>query len=141
MTPMGSFEDWNLVRSALVWLGEDDPTETRERVIADDPRKGDLAELLELWREALGGVTATLAEISEEAGARPRGKVADLRQALIDRTGKQTFNARSIGRYLARHKDRLIGGRVLRCLDDPSGVKRYQVVVVGAGDVTGESPF
>lgn len=127
LTPMGSFEDWNLVREALVWLGEDDPTVTRERVIADDPRKGDLAELLELWHDALGGQPTTLAEISEESAKHPRGKVADLRQALIDRTLKQTFNPRSIGRYLARHKDRLVGGRVLRCIDDPSGVKRYRL--------------
>lgn len=140
LTPMGSFEDWNLVREALVWLGEEDPTVTRERVIADDPRKGDLAELLELWHDALGGAAVTLAEISEEAGRNSRGRVFDLRQALIDRTLKQTFNARSIGRYLAGHKDRLVGGRVLRCIDDPSGVKRYRVSDSSGGEPQ-DSPF
>lgn len=67
MSPIGSFEDWNLVREALVWLGEDDPIVTRERVISDDPRKGEVVELLELWCQALGGQAVTISEIGEKA--------------------------------------------------------------------------
>lgn len=124
---IGSFEDWNLVREALVWLGEDDPTVTRERVISDDPRKGEVVELLELWHDALDGQSVTLSEIAEMATRAPRGKINELQQALAERTPKGIFNPRSVGRYLARHKDRLVGGRVLRCVGDPSGVKRYRV--------------
>ena len=125
--PIGSFDDWNLVREALVWLGEDDPTVTRERVMSDDPRKGEVVELLELWHEALGGQAVTLSEIAERAMKPQRGKIHELQQALTERTSKVVFNPRSVGHYLARHKDRLVGGRVLRCIDDPSGVKRYRV--------------
>jgi hypothetical protein len=127
MTPMGSFEAWNLVREALVWLGEEDPAVTRENVIADDPRKNELAELLELWADALGGRAVTLAELADEATRVPRSKTAELHQALAERTLKHVFNTRSVGRYLARHKDRLVGGRVLRCEDAASGVKRYRL--------------
>lgn len=140
LPPIGSFEDWNLVREALVWLGEDDPTVTRERVISDDPRKGDLAELLELWSEALGGQAMTIAEIEKKAGIEQRGKTKDLLQALADRTPKGIFNALSVGRYLARHKDRFVGGRVLRSIDDPSGVKRYRVELANSPPPV-DSPF
>lgn len=130
LSPIGSFEDWNLVREALVWLGEDDPTVTRERVMSDDPRKGEVVELLELWYEAQGSKAMTLSEVVEEATKAPRSKTNELYQALAERTPKGIFNPRSVGRYLARHKDRLVGGRVLRCIDDPSGVKRYRVDTV-----------
>lgn len=139
MTAMGSFENWNIVREALVWLGEDDPTVTRERVIADDPKKGDLAELLDLWAEALGGRPVTLSEIAEEARL-AGGPIADLHQALAGRTLKGVFNTRSVGRYLLRQKDRVVGGRVLRCDDDPSGVKRYRLEGPGQ-KVTADPPF
>lgn len=140
MVPMGSFESWNVVREALVWLDEADPTTTRERVIADDPRKGDLAELLELWADALGGQPTTLAEIGETAGHDQHSKVTVLHDALASRTYKGTFNTRSVGRYLGKHKDRVVGGRVLRCVDDPSGVKRYRLETVGQPP-SGEVPF
>jgi hypothetical protein len=140
LPPIGSFEDWNLVREALVWLGEDDPTVTRERVISDDPRKGEVGELLELWYEALGNQTVSLSEIAEKGARTTHGKINDLQQALAARTPKGVFNARSVGRYLAKHKDRLVGGRVLRCIDDPSGVKRYRVEVMGSASPQ-DTPF
>ncbi len=117
-----------MIREALVWLDEADPTTTRERVIADDPYKGDLAELLDVWCEALGGKSATLAEIAEAISKNPDGKIASLHNALASRTFKGTFNTRSVGRYLSKQKDRVVGGRFLQCVDDPSGVNRYQLI-------------
>lgn len=140
LTPMGSFEEWNLVREALVWLDEKDPIVTRERVIADDPRKGELADLFATWGEALGGRAVTLAEIADEASNQLSGNVGRLYQILAERTPKGIFSATSIGRYLGRHKDRLVGGRVLRCIDDPSGVKRYRLEVPGAPPAN-DTPF
>lgn len=140
LPPIGSFEDWNLVREALVWLGEDDPTVTRERVMSDDPRRGELGELLELWHDALGGQAVTLSEFAEMTTKTARGKINELQQALAERTLKGTFNTRSVGRYLSRHKDRLVGGRVLRCIDDSSGVKRYRVELANSPPPI-DSPF
>jgi hypothetical protein len=45
LKPYGSFEEWsNLVRGALVWLGEPDPCITRKFIAADDPVKAELSE-------------------------------------------------------------------------------------------------
>ncbi|WP_413717015.1 hypothetical protein [Silicimonas sp. MF1-12-2] len=129
---MGSFTDWDLVRETLLWLGEEDPLVTRERLIADDPKKSDLAELLEVWAAAApGGQQFTLTQIDEQgqAGASD-SSLAQLRSALISRSLKDVFNPRSIGRYLGRRKDRVIGDRALRAQDNGAGVRLYWVEYV-----------
>jgi len=51
LTPIASFGDWSdLVRSALVWLGCDDPALSMEAARADDPELAQLRELLEYGR-------------------------------------------------------------------------------------------
>ena len=124
---IGSFEEWNLIREALVWLGADDPAETRERILADDPAKAILLDLLRLWRAALGDSPVTLAELSALADKSARGPEHDLITELIANTRYPTFNSKSIGRFLAKHVDRIAGGYVLTAEPDGSGAKRYQV--------------
>lgn len=146
---IGSFERWNVVREALIWLGAADPADTRERVISDDPRKGELAELLVLWVEALDDATVTLSELDHRADDVRSSSVSKLRDELAAKTRHGHFNARSVGRYLAKHKDRVVGGLVLRCEDDPSGSKRYRVESIpmpkhgqaGEGSSTPDIPF
>lgn len=125
--PMGSFERWDFIREAIVWLGESDPWLTQRRITADDPRKNELVELLQLWREALGDETVTIAEIGKRAGNASGNPVALLQDMLAEMTYNRTFNAKSIGRVLMRHKDTVAGGLVLRAIDDPSKAKRYMV--------------
>ena len=125
--PLGSFEDWNLVRQAVIWLGLTDPATTRERIIADDPRKGELSELLQLWETAVGGQPVTLSELHLRFGTNPNSPVGRLVQELTSHTVRGIWNVRSVGRYLAKQKDRVADRRVLRADDDPSGVKRYRV--------------
>ena len=47
LEPFGRFEEWsNLVRGALVWLGEPDPCKTRAYIAVDNPEHSDLGQLL-----------------------------------------------------------------------------------------------
>lgn len=55
LTPFGSFDDYAVIRGALVWLGRADPVATRDRLAVDDPKRGETAESrlirrLPLWR-------------------------------------------------------------------------------------------
>ena len=129
---MGSFERWDPIRKAIVWLGQDDPAVKRHRIIADDPRKNELVELLQVWRDALGGEAVTIAEIGKRAAGMPGNRVNALREMLAEMTYGRTFNAKSIGRLLMRHKDTVVRGLVLRAIDDPSKAKRYMVEEVGS---------
>jgi hypothetical protein len=132
MDKIGSFEDWNLVREAIVWLGYDDPADTRERVLADDPAKAVLLDLLRLWWTVLKDRPVTLAELAAMADKQGHDKADDLVAELISNTRYQKFNARSVGRFLAKHIDRRVGGLVLLSEMDGTGVKSYRVRDVSA---------
>lgn len=61
-----------------------------------------------------------------------RGPAQELVAELIATTRYQHFNARSVGRFLAKHVDRIVGGLVLLSETDGSGVKAYRVRDIGA---------
>lgn len=111
--PMGSFEDYSLVRGALVWLGRADPARTREAIFAADPRRDELRELLALWSDAFASSPQALSEVEVRLGPDH-----PLRVALTDLGGRGGFNARAVGRRLAKWVDRPAGGLVLRRRED-----------------------
>lgn len=132
MSKIGSFETWNIVREALVWLGCHDPADTRDRILADDPQKAVLLDLLRVWRQTLGDQRITLTEL-----ALLIDRDADVRtlvEELTANTRQPGFNARSVGRFLAKHIDKVVGGLALRAEPDSSGIKRYHVVEAGPRD-------
>ncbi len=109
-----SFEDWSaLVRGPLVWLGEDDPVATRVEVSAGDSANEELADFLAAWDGAVGVmVVATtkelLAAAHSEANEGPgRGVLLAALEAVCPRGA----NPRSVGKYLAKVKGRIVGGR------------------------------
>ena len=51
---VGSFEDWTLIREALVWLGQPDPAATRQQVLSNDQRQDELCEVMDLWGAYFG---------------------------------------------------------------------------------------
>ena len=69
LPPIASFGDWSdLIRSALVWLGCDDPALSMELARADDPDLGETREMIAVWREVLGcGESFTAREVAEKA--------------------------------------------------------------------------
>lgn len=132
LTDMGSFEDWSLVRETLVWAGEADPAKTRERILAQDPRKAELSDLLNLWHSRVGSAAFTLAEL-RSALITPAGTADgdELSQLLVEMTGRPQWNPRSVGKMLERHRDRVVGGLCLKAANDNhKGVKRWRVVDV-----------
>jgi hypothetical protein len=133
MPKIGSFEEWNIVRESLVWLGKADPAMTRERLIESDPKKAEIATILMLWWSIFGPREVRLSEIAEighdEGPPLQRGvdkRSSELMSALIALTPRHLFNTKSIGHALSRHVDRIVGGLVLRARQDSSG-KIYRV--------------
>ena len=52
---IGSFNEWSdCVRSALVWLGEDDPLQSMETARAEDPETNELQIMLDAWAREFG---------------------------------------------------------------------------------------
>ncbi len=124
---IGSFEQWNIIREALVWLGMTDPAEMREQIFDDDPRKGELIDLLRLWWKALGEERLTLSDLAAVHEKGDKIGAAEVVTELIARTRYNVFNTRSVGKFLSTKIDQIAGGLMLRSEKDPSGVKRYWV--------------
>lgn len=134
--PLGSFNEWNLVRDAVIWLGLPDPAITVERNKVDDPMKSELSNLLELWVAALGEKEVGLADIGIEAEQSRSPQINELHQALASMTRNGQFNTKSIGRLLRKHIDRIVNGRALRKNSGPSGSLLYRVEILDRQKLT-----
>ena len=116
---LGGFEDWsNLVRSALIWLGEADPTTGRERLEETDPVREKLRALLLAWYVTF----KTAPSMSNEAVFKANEKVWDgdnevlaypalhdvLSEHFTDRRGE--LSSRRIGNFIKEFSQRVEHG-------------------------------
>jgi hypothetical protein len=119
LTPMGSFNDWEWIRGALVWLGRADPADTRSSILDSDPRKDELISVMEQWSQVFAAEHVTVGHIAtRDKRQKPEDAAtpADaLRARLTEVACKGSWNAKSIGWWLRRNKDSVVGGRCFRC--------------------------
>jgi hypothetical protein len=127
---LASFEGWSdTVRSALMWLGKDDPVKSMEDTRAEDPERIELSDMLEAWAAVIGAGPETrmkLAAVPTKGLSMRREAVADLEPTYPDfhaalfamaqrnanRTGKSgPPNARMFGKWLQRFKGRIVNGK------------------------------
>ena len=119
LRPWGSYEGWSdLVRSAVTWIGLEDPGSTRaELADQSDGEYGALRQLLEGWHEVdSSGRGLTVAELLNQLAEHPYMFDA-VREALDNITSAKdakTSRVISLGRKFHRFRGRNIGGR---CLD------------------------
>lgn len=132
VVPFGSFEAWSgLIRSALVWLGEEDPCKGRARVQEDSDSDLDAQRtLLQAWEAAVGSEPISIADLVEKA----RGERA-LKDALAGLDGKldpEKLDKRRLGYALRRLKNRILNG--LRLLPLGKGMHGIRWAVVREHD-------
>lgn len=154
LAPWGSFDGWTrVVRGALVWAGEPDPGAAREELRQEaDAASGALAELLDGWTEIAaryGGqctVAQALGELQRNdalaagAHAAERVRYEDLRSALAQLCNAppgKLPTAKAMGKALAKHRGRVLGGRALghpAVQTDRKGTLIWTVRAVAAPD-------
>lgn len=107
LSAFNSFEDWDLVRGALVWLGEADPFETVRALKSNDPRREQTAELF--------------IELLKVFGAKREFRSADIKPAMESLygtvrglIGKSEFNTQAVGQLLKRSSGKPLLGVTLR---------------------------
>jgi hypothetical protein len=109
LSAFGSFEDWTLVRGALVWLDQPDPLDTKALLKAENPELEDRAELL----SALLAVYPPGDQFNvKKLGELPDSVATRGRFVALLSDGK--WDAKRAGRLLQRHKDIPFHGVVLR---------------------------
>ncbi len=114
--PMASFGGWSkTVRSALMWLGCGDATETMEASRAEDPDLTALREILQAWDAAFGtgpGKQRAVAEVLktiEETDGGPEHP--DLREAVLAGVPfRGRLTSRAFGKWLSRNQGRIANG-------------------------------
>jgi hypothetical protein len=72
LTVFGRFEEWSdWVRSALVWLGEADPCETRKRIESTDPVRDQLTAVLTALQQQFGTSLFVVHDVLAQAQKSP----------------------------------------------------------------------
>lgn len=123
ITPsLGSFEAWsNLIRSALMWLGEADPLGNATKVRENDPERERTAAIIACLPENRAW---TVAEIGCDAGSE-----SNVREALaefFERGG--AFSAMRFGHFLRKNTDRIIDGKkIVNCGKDRNKIALWSV--------------
>lgn len=112
---LGSFESWsNLVRSALMWMGEADPLSNAEKVRENDPERERTAAILSALPAGKDWTAADIGRMLQQD--RERGVDMRAHEALADALGEFSerngqFNAVRFGHFLRKHAGRIIDGK------------------------------
>jgi hypothetical protein len=103
-----------LVRQALVWAGWADPAAGRERIRRDgDPELEALGAALVAWRDRWANEAKTVAAVVKELEGDFSEAARDTRDALgalLFNYDGARLNSRALGKALARHAGRIVGG-------------------------------
>lgn len=137
LPPLGSFETWSRrVRDPLVALGLPDCCAVLEELHKADPERETALEVLTEWRRAFGSEATTVAEAIRLATKRDGDSM--LRDALDSVAGGPAgLNARRLGKYLQRNRDRVFGDMVLR---RPAGKDLVSNVATWAVETPDKAP-
>ena len=120
LAAFGSFEDWDLVRGSLVWLGLADPAETRLAVKDDNPLIEEKAELLRSLLRNVGlNHRFTMAEIDTKAA------LESLKNELKTHLRFGEWDKAAAGRLLRRHRDVPFKGIILRSISNRLKVQEW----------------
>lgn len=134
----GRFEDWSrMVRAPLVWIGESDPVETMSRVAEVDPARAELRALLHAWHDVYRSGAQFVADVVRAVSTSPDSPLADA-IASVAAAAEIRYDARELGRFLAKHQNRIEGGLRFERAGEAHGKARWRVVKVGGG--SGGSP-
>jgi hypothetical protein len=121
------FTDWDrLVRGCLLWVGEPDPYATKELVLGTDSARESLDAIIEaivgtpigMEKEFSAQDLVVFSRTDDALGSALRGTMPMGREPTV----------KAISAYLQKHKDRIIGERVLRGFRD-SHTGRWRFVL------------
>ena len=115
---VGSYEDWTLIREALVWLDQPDPADTMKELSVDDPVANDVRQMMEAWWTCYGSGAVKLSAALKDAREgrdESTGTTGEARHALFEAMhsalkGKDLDEA-AMGRWFKKRDQLIVDGR------------------------------
>ena len=135
-TGFGGYDDWAaLVRQPLLWLGVADPVANVVEQLAADPDREELGRLLTAWRKVFGKAAAHVADAVEKTQLGAYGGSTELFEVCMELAEERgQINRRRLGKWIARHAGRIVGGLRFEKGTSKSYSQKWQVVEVAAPD-------
>jgi hypothetical protein len=140
LEPFGRFEDWsNLVRGALIWLGEPDPCGTRSYIVERDPVRSELGALVAAWLSSIEeGRLVTSNEVIRASADRKHDALAQALTAILPKG----VTAKGLTDYLSEYDGRIVDGRCIRKhYDRHAKVSKFRLDTAAERQVQAEIPF
>lgn len=112
LPPFGSFESWSdLVRGALVWLGEPDPCLTREHIVGDDPIKAKMSAFFAAVYQATAGQWFAAGDLFKKAedSLEPDEELKEIIYEVVPRA-----SSISLGVFLKANENKIFSGLTLK---------------------------
>jgi len=122
---LGSYEPWSgMVRSPLIWLGQEDPVKSMDEAREEDPVRGAERTLIAIWRAHLGlnspyTAAALIKKANQQSSIEIRAHVSEsdwayplLRELLFQQAGapRGDIDARRVGNWLTSIRGRVHDG-------------------------------
>lgn len=124
IAPFGRFEEWSdLVRSAIVWIGMEDPCKSRREIENTDPVRLAINALFAAWFAVFDNTPVKVKAIINNHSEDLRGAVLAFSQ---DSNGG--INEISLGRKLQSYNKRIEGGFQLERMGTHQGSATWRIV-------------
>ncbi|MBR1155640.1 hypothetical protein [Bradyrhizobium sp. JYMT SZCCT0428] len=136
---LASFQGWSdTVRSALIWLGQDDPVKSMETHRAEDPQRVALSDVIRTWSKVIGiGTRVTLADAANKAAQHEYGisRYPEFHAALLAAMSMikggnsygSNIDVTTLGRWFKMNKERIIDSHCLMNQSNEKGVATWWV--------------
>jgi hypothetical protein len=138
---LASFEEWSdNVRSALMWLGKQDPAASMEAARANDPQRAELADMINIWLKGLGigydhrTTLSSLIDEAEKSMLNSRGLyepenpelLSILQQVTLTKRG-QKLNPLTLNSWLRKNRGKIIDRKRFASEANPKGASTWWV--------------
>jgi hypothetical protein len=111
IAPYGRFDEWSdLVRSALVWCGLEDPCVSRSTIEDAEPDRTLLGELLAAWEAVFGSAATEVADVVRTAQSGQGEDVDQLSKVLMNWQTRGEVSSRKLGGFIAKKEKRVHDG-------------------------------
>lgn len=130
--PIASYSHWSQwVRQPLLWLGMPDPAQRMFSQLAHDPDRELLGRLLHAWQALFGSKPTMIREVVSTAEACFTGVDKDLKEVLLEVADERgDINRRRLGKWIARHQNRIVDGQRFERASGTTSAERWAVRTV-----------